>query len=197
MTEELLQQAMGLFDTAEKWNAFVELSYNKNEIANRWWKNLQRELVKQSCESGYSEWTFDIWNAWDIQWRLKKFQNTYIAVHSWAGFNYRLWIRNADEDRRNRIYTLLDTERFVMLKSMPKLVNLNRASNEVVRDAHFQFDFSDSCDSNWSKMVEMFAWRAGNDTENMARQIMGQVNRFRTPEMTSLFEELNEELNGI
>lgn len=44
-------------------------------------------------------------------------------------------------------------------------------------------------------MVCSFSWHAGNNTDNVARQIMEQVDKIRTPEMTDLFRKVDELLN--
>lgn len=198
MTEEMLQKAMALFDTPEKWNAFVELSHERDFIRNRWFKKLQQKLVSLSfADDEHPEWICSIWNDWDIEWRLKSFDNKYLSFHTWAGFNCRLWIRNVDDGTREKVYAYLESDvRFSQMCSFYELVNINKKPSEVPWDAHFIFNFSkDFNNRSWDAMVRSFAWHAGNDTDNVARQIMEQVDKIRTPEMTDLFRKVDELLN--
>lgn len=45
MNEEILKQAMAVFNTHEKWNAFLELTYNRETIKDRWHNSLYRKIV--------------------------------------------------------------------------------------------------------------------------------------------------------
>ena len=110
MTEEMLQKSMGMFDTPEKWSAFTELANSKEEIRNRWYQKLQRELMSlTSIDANHTEWTCTIWNAWDIEWKLKDYPSKFLSLHSWSGYNCRLWIRNTDEETCKKVYELMDS----------------------------------------------------------------------------------------
>lgn len=198
MTEELLQKSMELFDSSEKWNAFVELYYVKDEIRNRWSRKLQRKLVElTSMDELHSEWTCSIWNNWDIEWKLKNSSNKYLSFHSWVGFCCRLWIRNANEEERRKIYELFAQDsRYAKLQSNYNIVNLYQSPGEILWDAHFRFDFSPTFLGNYNKMVDLFSWHAGNNVDDVAQQIMEQVNKARTEEMTDLFRQVNELLKN-
>ena len=45
-------------------------------------------------------------------------------------------------------------------------------------------------------MVDLFSWHAGNNVDDVAQQIMEQVNKARTEEMTDLFRQVNELLKN-
>lgn len=197
MIEEMLQKAMAPFDTPEKWNAFRELARELDNIRNRWYKKLQQKLVSMTlADNAHPEWTCGIWNAWDIEWKLKGYESRYASLHSWAGFNCRLWMRNADEGKRRKVYEFLDgDDRYAQITSFYDIVNVYSRPNEVPWDAHFRFDFTDSLNGNWEELARSFAWYAGHDTDNVAQQIMAQVDKVRTPEMTDLFRAVNKLLN--
>lgn len=62
MNDKLLQQAISMFDTPEKWEAFLELCYNKNAMCETWkWAliNKLRHLFGISQHS--DKWQFDNW----------------------------------------------------------------------------------------------------------------------------------------
>lgn len=198
MTEEMLQKTMSMFDAPEKWSAFVELANAKDEMRNRWYQKLQRELMSlTTTDANHTQWTCSIWNAWDIEWKLKDYPSKYLSLHSWSGFNCRLWIRNADEESRKKVYDLLDSNPcFQQMQTCFSIRNVYQKPNEVLWDAQFNLDCELSLNGNYNELQYLFAWYAGNNTKNLARQIMEQVNRIRTSEMTDLFRQVNELLNN-
>lgn len=199
MTEEMLQKSMGMFDTPEKWSAFTELANAKEEIRNRWYQKLQRELMSlTSIDANHTEWTCTIWNAWDIEWKLKDYPSKFLSLHSWSGYNCRLWIRNTDEETCKKVYELMDSNPlFRQMQTCFSIRNLNQKPFEAMWDAQFNLNCGQlSLSSNTNELQYLFAWYAGNDTNRLARQIMEQVNRIRTPEMTGLFRQVDELINN-
>ena len=60
MNQELLKQAKALFDSPEKWNAFLELVWQKDEIRNQWFIKLREEANKKfSTEEFVEGWVFN------------------------------------------------------------------------------------------------------------------------------------------
>lgn len=196
MTEEMLQKAMALFDTPEKWNAFLELTNEREKIRNRWFKKLQQKLFSMTlADNTHPDWTCGIWNTWDIEWKLKGYESRYLSLHSCAGFNCRLLI-NADEEKRRKVYEFLDgDDRYAQITSFYDVVNVYSVPSEAPWDAHFRLDCIDDFNGNWQELMWSFAWYAGHDTDNVAQQIMAQVDKVRTPEMTDLFRAVNKLLN--
>ena len=60
MNEELVQKAMQMFDTSEKWSAFIELMNKNGEIQNRWWQKLQKEVYQREQTDGMTDWNIAI-----------------------------------------------------------------------------------------------------------------------------------------
>lgn len=198
MTEEMLRKAMALFDTPEKWNAFVELAFTRDDIQYRWFKKLQQKLVSlTNADDKHPEWTCNFWGIWDIEWKLKGFENKYLSLHSWAGLHCRLWIRNVDPEKRKKVYELYDKDiRFAQMSSFFDIEKTFNNFDERLWQASFHFNFFHDFDyNNHEKMESLLSWYAGNNTDNVARQIMEQVDKIRTPEMTDLFRKVDELLN--
>lgn len=198
MTEEMLQKAMALFDTPEKWNAFVELSFTRNDIQNRWFKKLQQKLVSlTNVDDKHPEWTCNIWGIWDIEWKLKSFENKYLSLHSWAGYHCKLCVKNVDSEKCKKIYEHCNNDlRFAQTYSFFDIEADHNFKDGSLWQASFHFNFFHDFDyNNYGKMELLLSWYAGNDTDNVARQIMEQVDKIRTPEMTDLFRKVDELLN--
>lgn len=74
MQKELINQAMLMFDTAEKWNSLLELSSSKDEIRNQWYQKMKTVVTKRFCEDDVvNGWSFSSWNSWDFRWYLTEF----------------------------------------------------------------------------------------------------------------------------
>lgn len=205
MTEEMLQKAMALFDRPEKWNTFVELANEKDNIKNRWFKKLQQKLINlTNADDKHSDWTYRFWGFWDIEWMLNGDRNNYLSIHSWGGIRCRLFIHCENQDKRKLINESLKTDpRNTLLMSFFNIINIGDQYSDFAWEGNFNFDFDKydifkSYDGDWhdkNNILSTFAWYAYNDTDNVAKQIMEQVDKIRTPEMTELFKKVNGLLN--
>ena len=83
------------------------------------------------------------------------------------------------------------------------IISKDSKDTEVPLEGNVIFDFDEydifkSYYGDWkdkNNILSAFAWYAYNDTDNVARQIMEQVDKIRTPEMTDLFRKVDELLN--
>lgn len=69
MNEKLLQQAMALFDTQDKWDAFLELCYTRDTICEKWRSALMEKLKQRF----YSSPNMDKWQIRNDKWTLQVF----------------------------------------------------------------------------------------------------------------------------
>jgi len=187
MNEELLQKAMQLFDTAEKWNAFCELMNRNGNIQNRWWKKLQTEVYQREQTSGMSEWNICIWNNWDIMWYIKGETNKTICVHFW-GDCFRVFYGYGDLDI-DKVNELLKDSKFDAIKSCIDRIDGSDSQTICWEDRNFRFETPyDTCFPDHRTL----SWYAGNETEKFANQLIAKVRKFQTPEITALFKEINK-----
>lgn len=193
MNEEILKQAMAVFNTPDKWNAFLELTYNRDTIKDRWHNALYRKIIELSNTiPDYEIWSINRVDNWGVTWYLNDFGGSSVVIHSWACFNIRIWIRGVSEDKRKKIYDLLKTDKFIPLFScFDKIITRNSFPHEVPVEGHIPFNFQSNFEGDWARNTLKISWFAGNETENVARQILDRVNKFRTPEITELIFELN------
>lgn len=187
MNEELLQKAMQLFDTAEKWNAFIELVNRNNDIQSKWWKKLQLEVYDREQKNGNSDWDISTNNNWDIKWFIKGEPNNTICVHFW-GDSFRVFYNWGGLDIE-KVNELIKDPRFDKIKSC--MDRIDGSNHETICWETRNFGFGtiyDFCFPNHQTL----SWYAGNETMKFADQLIAKVRKFQTPEITELFKEIIE-----
>jgi hypothetical protein len=188
MNEELLKQAMALFNTPEKWNAFRELVNIDDSIQQKWWKKLQQEVYKRELETANPEWDIFIWDDWgDIRWYIKEWWRDSLCVH-FGGDDFRVYAGFGDLDK-DKIADLLNNEKFYALKLC--FDRVDGSDETTIGWEERNFSFNTIYDGNIPNH-QILSWYAGHETEKFADQIIAKVRKFQTPEITALFCEINE-----
>lgn len=205
MNEDLIQKAMQMFDTSEKWNAFCTLmdlakygNEKNGEIQNRWWKKLQIEVYNRELQELAKEnpsWDIYVWNNWDIKWFLRgedEKRNGYFSLvihfHAWQNATLRVYYENLNSEKVNKL--LASDTKFDAIKMSFDRNNGNNDGNTLGSETG-NFIFETPFDKQFPDNRTL-SWFAGNKTEQFANQIIEKVRKFQTPEMTALFKEINE-----
>lgn len=190
MNQELLKQTKALFDSPEKWNAFLELVWQKDEIRNQWFIKLKEEANKKFTTDEFVDgWVFNSWGVCDMHWYQKEHGDKSISLFlGWLG---ELTLHcNSDFYDIAKINDLLRTERF-----SPLLSCLNRI-DRFFEGGRFaieirNFSFGSPYDTKFD--ADRLAWFAGNQTDIFLNQIIDKVNKLRKDEkMNILLDELNK-----
>lgn len=187
MNEELLQQAMLLFDTAEKWNAFVELLNRNGEIQTRWWKSLQNAVYQRELKESNPDWDIYIWNNSDIKWFIKGESPNSLVIH-FSGEYFRTF-SNAGALEFNKVNELIKDPRFDCIRNA--FDRIDGTNHETIAWEHRNFSFGTIFVCKFPDHRTL-SWYAGNRTEEFADQIIRKVRRLQTPEITDLFREINQ-----
>ena len=187
MNEELIQKAMQMFDTSDKWSAFIELINKNGEIQNRWWKKLQTEVYQREQTDGISDWDIAIWNNWDIMWYIKGETNKTIAVHFY-GDMFRVFYNFGDLDTE-KVNELLKNPKFDIIKTC--FDRIDGTAWDTIGYEFKNFSFGTLYDTRFPDH-RILSWYAGNETKKFADQLIAKVRKFQTPEITALFKEINE-----
>lgn len=187
MNEELIQQAIQLFDTPEKWNAFIELMNRNGEIQNRWWKKLQNAVYDREIREPNPDWDIYIWNYWDIMWYIKGQSTKSLAIHFW-GDAFRVY-SNFGELDINKVSELIKEPRFDCIRNA--FDRIDGTNHETIAWEHRNFSFGTIFDCKFPDSRSL-SWYAGNKTEEFADQIIRKVRKLQTPEITDLFKEINQ-----
>jgi hypothetical protein len=194
MSEEVIKQAMNLFDKVEKWDAFLELSNKRGDIINRYFGRLKSRINQLSVNNESISWNLLINTQESYRWYINDVGPNSICIN-WDLNCFRLWcdpnFRDAGKAKR-----LLTQSEFLPIRNC--FQNLDTISNPVIH--HFfedrnRFSFSDGLSYSVieAENRDKLSWFAGNKTDEMAKLIMDKVNRFWTPEITQLLRELNAE----
>jgi len=190
--QDLLTHVITLFDSFEKWNAFIELSNSRGEIRRRYFDRLKSALVK-SFINDQTDWCFQPFNTEQYRWFLKEFGSESICL-LWRVYDLVLWCNPQFTDVQ-KVKDLLNSPDYNTIfncfetpdsQSFP---NLHHFCEERHR---FKFSDGNVYSAPDEENHEKLAWFAGNMTMEMVEQISTKIKRFQTPEITSLLKELND-----
>lgn len=187
-----INQALQLFDTPEKWDAFVNLSRQTDKLK----RAMTRTAVSRANSYFHREhcapgWSFkQIWtDELGMVWYLTPFGEYSIAlVLAWSG-EFVLEVRSNKANEIETATQLLKDSQFSVLMSCFERVDVWWDGRFVGREK-FNFSFGSPSDTRFGPY--RLAWHAHFETEKFLDQVNAKVARFQTPEMTALLTELNE-----
>lgn len=188
MNQELLKQAKALFDSPEKWNAFIELVYQKDNIRTQWYQTLKEEVDKTFKTKYFSnDWDFKIWGNSSYQWFLKEYTENSISLWFEDGI-FSLFA--SDAHNIEEVYRLIKSETFAPLTNCFERIDNSFQGGYILKEER-NFSFNTPYDTRFD--FERLSWFAGNQTVVFASQISDKVNKFRLDsKMTQLLNELNQ-----
>lgn len=192
MNEKLLQQAMAMFDSQEKWDAFLELCYQKSKICEIWrcaLINRLKALFGSEVDSNEFVLYSDLW--------------TIVCKSKRLGDDFQLHINTY----HRKIHIFLndfnkyDAERIrLMIKNNQTLMSLLKDfeySNDDNRPNWIKPFTDDICCISYEKNTEpaldrsTYMW--GHDTERVANVIFETYMRpFMTDKIADIFVEICE-----
>ena len=190
MQKELLNQAVQMFDSSDKWNSFLELSSSKDEIRNHWYQTLKTHITKRFWEEDkVNGWSLEAFGSWDYRWYLTEFGRDSFCINMNQN-RIGLWV-NPNFFISQRITELLKTENYSSI--MATLRPDEGFNGEWWKLSEFgNFEFESPYDGHFD--LDRLGWFAGNKTEELVNQLSEKINRFRKDEtIMKLFAELNRE----
>lgn len=191
MSQEITKQAQELFDTPEKWEAFLELKNQSDKIYYSMFGKLKPLMHKKFIEEDVvAGWEAKQFHTCDMRWYLKEFGEQSISLYWGWHKQIRLWVF-PDKNDVTKIHELMKTSEYAKLFSGFERVD-GSISHEYIAyeegNFHFDSDF-DGYYTDWQ-----LAWYAGNRSSEFVEQIAAKVNRFRKDEaLTELLYKLNKE----
>jgi len=193
MSPDLINQAITIFDSFDKWNAFIELSNARESIKVKYFEKLKQELINKFNRNDFrKDWAFKIITHNLYRWYLKDYGPDSICI-VWRQDDTVLWSNIISVDVQMAI-NLLNTPDFNSIFNC--FDNTDTFSNTFPHhycEEKHRYEFNDS--TSYSGITEQnfdkLSWFAGNKTDEMINQISMKINRFRTPEITALLMELN------
>jgi hypothetical protein len=193
MNQELIKQAQDLFDSYDKWNAFIELSNSRGKIREKYFEKLKLGLSKHFVNESRDNWSFTIYSNEQYRWFITEFGKNSICL-LWRVNDLVLWCDPPFIDVP-KVIDLLNTPKFIpILNCFDFMDSVSTSYPHHFCEEKLRYKFND--ESSYSgpdeENHEKLSWFAGNKTDEMILQIAEKVNRFRTTEITSLLIELNE-----
>lgn len=194
MQKEILSQAIGMFDTSEKWNAFVELANHKETIKNIYFQKLKQPLLNYFNSNPVDGWVCEPWGdpLYDIRWYLKDFGKSSLALAIGWTFEFHLHIEDITSFDTKKINELLKGEYSVLLAAFDRVDRQFEQNTKAME--YRNYSFGSPFDSYFdNSQLDRLAWFAGNETESFVNQIIQKVDRFRKDtNLTNLLYEINK-----
>ena len=189
MNQELLNQTKAMFDSPDKWNAFLEILYEKDNIRNQWYLNLKEDITKTFSTDYFSkEWDIKIRGNFSYQWFLKAYGENSISLWIEDGI---LSLFASETHDIEEVYKLIKSENYAPLVNCFTRIDVSFQGGYIIKEER-NFTFGVSTDERFD--FEKLAWFAGNKTKELTKQIVDKVNRFRlNEEITNLLSELNRQ----
>ncbi|ATA93256.1 hypothetical protein ACIRNY_01740 [Capnocytophaga canimorsus] len=184
MNNNILKQAAELFDTAEKWNAFVELVNQQENVKELWWNKLQESVCKRGTQPKWTVYKYDgteklIWYLSDAEQGKSStsiyFDGQYICVYFYSGIDHQKAQELVKNVKFDKILNCFD--------------NPEKGSGQYFLWENFKLKI----DGEEISELDKLAWYAGNKTEEFANQLLEKIQKLQTVEITELFEEINKE----
>ena len=190
MNEKLIQQAMDLFDTPEKWEAFGELYRNYNTIKTRGFKKMRDELYCDELAHKDPNWHVVKWNDWDIRWELKT-EGKRLWIHFWGDY-FRIFVGNLNAQKVQELIT--NNERYNKIQQVfSEHCRLDGYDNNTLayeRQCDIEYTFNNT--PIIIKNSDELSWYAGHYPSEFKAQLLKKVRSLQTPEMVELFKEIVE-----
>lgn len=190
MNEKLIQQAMDLFDTPEKWEAFGELYRSYNTIKARGFKKMRDELYCDELAHKDPNWHVVKWNDWDIRWELKT-EGKRLWIHFWGDY-LRIFVGYLDIQKVQDLIT--NNERYNKIQQVfSEHCRLDGYDNNTLayeKQNDIEYTFNNT--RVLIKDSDQLSWYVGHYPSEFKAQLLKKVRSLQTPEMVELFKEIVE-----
>jgi hypothetical protein len=194
MNQDIIQEAVNIFDTAEKWRAFYDMEKARPDIQNGWLRHgahaLREEFLKSPGEWGCSPWG----NPRDTKWHLSELGEKSISIGiGWEDFEFHLFDARDNDEQWTKAGELLDGPDFRQL--------ISRIGTRCYRP-RYKSDKLLLADLNFDPLVmgadagfrpRLIAWHAAKRTGDFVEKTLGWVRKLmEDEEVVRLIRELND-----
>jgi hypothetical protein len=189
MSKDIVKQAMEMFDTVDKWNAFLNLIAKKDEIRNQWFLEAKNQIVDYFSKNVVDNWSYSAWGVWDIRWYISSFTRDSLCLYWNGGYSLNLWV-NSNVHNSVNMSTLLQTPKYAALMTcFDRVDTVLEGDNKLIERGNFSFE----CQFDGNFNSDQLSWYAGHETDKFVRQLVDKVERLRkNPEITALLMEINK-----
>ena len=185
---------INIYDSQEKWNAFLKETEQKQTIIKQWFGKFTKEATSYfSSKDAVKGWSFTPLGDYYLHWFLTEFgADSLSLVFGWYG-KVVLYC-NSDIYDILKIAEYLITEKYSPIPAC----GINYLVNSKIQSGAMgvrTYKFGNPAEPRFDP--DQFAWIAGNRTEFLVKQIAEQVNIVRKDgKMVELLNEINK-LKGI
>lgn len=195
MKQDIIQEAVNIFDTPEKWEAFYEMEKERPKIINHWLALGAKELREEFRKSP-GNWQCDIWGAErDTRWNLSDLGGGSINVGiGWETFEFHLFdLRNNDEIWQKTTGLLEEPDfRYLRERIGPRCYRATWQKEHLLL-ADLNFDpLETGADSGFRP--RLIAWHAGQKTPSFfVKKTLAWIRGIiEDKEVVRLIRELNK-----
>ena len=203
MQKELINQTMAMFDSAEKWDAFIDLSNMRGDVVNEWFRKIKTPLTAYFQKNLPDRWGFESWwdSSCDMRWYLKEFGKNSLALTTVWKYQFCLHLEDASTFDSDLITNRLkDPEYAEILLAFDRIDEPPTDPKFKVREIR-NYHFDASCPYNGhfnDEDVSQLAWYAANRTSEFVSQIISKVERLTNDrKITDLLYKLNGEAKRL
>lgn len=192
MSNKLTQKAAELFDTIEKWDAFLELAAMQKSILLHWLEEATHDLRNSYRVDPDGKWEMAPWdNGVDTKWYLKEMGPKSLLIGFGWRYGFYLYLEGEQKFNSDLISERLLDDEFSKLRALfqkGEILTDRLAKCHEIRN----FQFGSPHDGNLSE-TDM-AWYAGNQRKEFLEQALKKAEQFtHDKEMTELIRKLNAE----
>ena len=189
-----ISEALKLFDTADKWHAFIELSHRKDLIRDGFSQQLQCEIMKRFGAGIIDKWDCSRHTCIpDVRWDIKDFGKEGIGIVMGWGctINLHLWnMELFDLQKATKLLNDAKYEKIVTAFWETSEGTLIPNSQRLIAGKR-NYKFDENCPFNGNFEWDHLAWYIKNDTR-FVEQVADKIN-YLTSKLTSFIYDLNVE----
>lgn len=193
MQKELLNHALSLFDTPDKWDAFADLANQKEAIKGIYFKKVKPLLLKHFNENPVQGWVCEPWGdaSCDLRWYLSDCGKDSLSLAVGWRFHFVLHLQDTNSFNTTKVDDLLRNECSLLLAAFDRVDRQFETQLKAVEVRNYTFGSAfDGCFED--TQIDKFAWFAGNKSQELADQIIQKVEKFRKNEkLTEMLRSIN------
>ena len=199
MSSYVTERVQDFFKDKNEWESFLQLDKHKDDIINDWFLKLKSKVIELANKSKPDDWGFITlsWH-WDFRWFVKKYGENSLSL--WqrgrgdGTDNYCLTIwANSNHFEKEKIFNLLQDSKYSLIQSTFDSIDEVCDISDECRFVEYGDYLFDDKSSTGRVDSDTLAWYANYKTDELAKQIVENVNKFiKNPEITRMFCEINE-----
>lgn len=199
MNQDIIQEAINIFDIPEKWRAFYDMEKACPDIINEWLRH-GAHVLREEFQKSPGAWELSIWgSSRDTKWHLSELGEKSISIGiGWETFEFHLFdARNNDEQWTKTCELLAGPDfRQLVTRIGPRCYRPGWKKEKLLL-ADRSFDpLGLGADADFRS--RLIAWHAAHRTEDFVEKTLGWVRQLmEDEEVVRLIRKLNERSSAV